>query len=65
MLRKKTKGYVRSIESSISIVAGALKVGAHPGILRMAMMEDGLSRQKAELIIRWAKRINESNTSQT
>lgn len=58
----KTKTPVRDTEMTIAIVASALKARANAGLMRMAMMEEGISPQKADIIIRWAKRINASQT---
>ncbi len=42
------------IYDAIDAAAKALKSGAHPNILRMALMSDGFSASKAEIILGWA-----------
>lgn len=42
------------IYEAIDIAAQALKSGAHPNIVRMALMSDGFPFPKAEVIIGWA-----------
>ncbi len=42
------------IYEAIDIASRALKSGAHPNIVRLALMSDGFSPSKAEVIIGWA-----------
>lgn len=42
------------IYDAIDAAAKALKSGAHPNILRLALMSDGFPAPKAEVILGWA-----------
>lgn len=43
-----------TIYQAIDNAAQALKSGAHPNIVRLALMSDGFPFPKAEVIIGWA-----------
>ncbi len=44
-----------TIYEAIDSAAQALKSGAHPNVVRLALMSDGFPFPKAEVIIGWAK----------
>ena len=44
-----------TIYEAIDSATQALKSGAHPNIVRLALMSDGFPYPKAEVIIGWAK----------
>ena len=46
------------IYDAIDAAAKALASGAHPNIVRMALVNDGFPVQKAEVIIGWANQMN-------
>lgn len=46
------------IYDAIDAAAKALASGAHPNIVRMALISDGFPVQKAEVILGWATQSN-------
>lgn len=51
------------IEETIKTVATCLKAGVHPNFIRMALVNDGLTPQRAETLILWAKQLNERESN--
>lgn len=53
------------IYEAIDAAAHALKSGAHPNIVRMALLSDGIPAVKADVIIGWATQTNKRSTMKT
>jgi hypothetical protein len=51
------------IEESIKTIAHCLKAGVHPNFIRAILIGDGLTPQRAETVMLWAKQLNERESN--
>lgn len=53
-----------TIQEAIKTAANCLRLQAHPNYVRLALMNDGFTPQRADVILLWAKQFNEKETNE-
>jgi hypothetical protein len=48
---------IKSTEKTIDLVALALKAGVHPNLCRLALLEEGFTLERTDVMLRWANRM--------
>lgn len=51
------------IEETIKNIANLLKLDVHPNFIRMILVGDGLTPQRAETVMLWAKQLNKKESN--